>query len=76
MNKIKPVWFYSLYRNYFFLSKTQWSLACAEFVLLISKLHGVKIERSMSCKEPFDKQCSLVQYRKKWSHIILIFIKA
>ena len=49
MNKIKKVWFYSLYRNYFFLSKTQWSLTCGD-VLLFSELHDVKTERNMSCK--------------------------
>ena len=30
-NKIKPVWFYSLCRNYFVWVK-QWSLTCAEYV--------------------------------------------
>ena len=73
MNKIKPDWFYSLCRNYF-LSKTQWSLTCAEYVLLFSELHDVKTERNMSCKELFDKQCTLEEYRKKWKHILLIFI--
>ena len=56
MNKIKQVWFYSLYRNYF-LRKTQWSLASAEYVPLFSELHDVKAETSMSCKELPDKQC-------------------
>ena len=28
------------------------------------KLHDVKAETSMSCKELFDKQCPLVQYLK------------
>ena len=63
MNKIEPVWFYSLYRNYF-LSQTQWSLTCAEYVLLFSEFDDVKTEANMSCKELFDKQCPLVQYRK------------
>ena len=70
MNKIKPVWFYSLYRNNFFWVK-QWSLTCAGYTLLFSELHDVKTERSMSCKE----QCPLLQYREKWNHIIFIFIK-
>ena len=58
MNKIKPVWFYSLYRwiyslyrNYFF----ELSPTCAEYVLLFSEFHDVKIETSMGCKELFDK---------------------
>ena len=59
----KPVWFYSLHRNYF-LSKTQWNLACADYVLLFFKFYDVKTETSMSCKELFDKQCPLVQYLK------------
>ena len=41
MNKIKPVLIYSLYRNHF-LSKTQLSLTCAEYVRLFSELHDVK----------------------------------
>ena len=73
MNKIKPVSFYSLYRNYL-LRKTQLSLTCAEYLLLFSELQNVKTERSMSCKELFDKQYPFVQYRKKWKYIILIFI--
>ena len=64
MNKIKPVWFYSLYRNFFFLSKTQWSLICAEYVLLFSEFYDVKTETSMTSKELFDKHCPLVQYRE------------
>ena len=54
MNKIKPVWFYSLCRN-IFLSKTQESLTCAEYVLLFPEFHDIKTEASMSCKELFDK---------------------
>ena len=63
MNKIKPVWFYSLYINYF-LSKSQWSLTCAEYVHLFPEFHDVKAEGSMNCKELFDKQCAFVQHRK------------
>ena len=73
MNKIKPAWFYLSYRNYF-LSKAHWSLTDTEYVLLFSELHDVKAEGSTSCKEIFDKQCPLLYYRKKWKHIILIFI--
>ena len=45
----------------FFLIKTQSSLACVEYVLLLSEFHDVKKETSMSCKELFDKQCPLLQ---------------
>ena len=53
MNKIKPVWFDPLYRNYF-LSKTQQSLTCAEYVLWFSVFHDVKTDTSMTCEELFD----------------------
>ena len=62
------------YTEIIFLSKTQWSLTCAEYVLLFSELHDVNTERNMSCKELFDKQYPHVQYRKKWKHILLVFI--
>ena len=65
MNKIK-------YRNYF-LSKTQWSLTCAENVLLCFEFHDVKTETSMSCKQRSDKLSTYTIY-KKWKHMILIFI--
>ena len=50
------------------------NLTCAEYVLLFSEFHDVKTERSMSCKKLFDKHCLFAQYRKKWKHIILIFL--
>ena len=53
------------YTEIIFFSKTQWSLTCAEYVILLSELHDVKRERKMSCKELFDEQCPLAQYRKK-----------
>ena len=74
MNKIKPVWFSSLYRNYF-LSKTQWSLPRAEYVLLFTELDDVKTEGSTSCKGLFDKQCPFVYNSEKWKHIIFILFK-
>ena len=62
------------YTEIIFLNKTQWSLTCAEYVVLFSELHDEKTERSMSCKELFNKQCPFIQYRKKWKHMILILI--
>ena len=41
-------------------------LTCAEYVLLFSEFHDIKTETSMSCKELFDKQCLLVQYRNMY----------
>ena len=47
------------YTEIIFLSKSQWSLTCVEYVLLFCKFHDVKTETSMSFKELFDKQCQL-----------------
>ena len=47
-----------------FLSKSQSRLTFAEHVLLFTEFHDEKTEASMSCREHFDKQCPLVQYRK------------
>ena len=40
------------YTEITFLSKTQSSLTCAEYVFLFFKFYDVKTETSMSCKEP------------------------
>ena len=51
------------YTEIIFLSKTQWSLTCAEYVLLFSEFHDVKTETCMRFKELFDGQCPLLQCR-------------
>ena len=62
MNNIKPVWFDSLHRNYFFEESTMKPQLC-RICFFFSEFYDVKTETSMSWKELFDKQCLLVQYR-------------
>ena len=64
MNKIRPVWFYSLDRNYFFWVKHNETSLVQNMLFCFFKFHDVKTEISMSCKELFDEQCPLVQYIK------------
>ena len=42
------------YTEITFLSKTQYSLTCAEYVVLFSVFHDVRTKTSMSCQELFD----------------------
>ena len=46
--KIKTFFDFIHYAEIIFLSKTQWNLTCAEYVLLFFELHDVKAERSMN----------------------------
>ena len=52
------------YTEIMFFSKTQWSLTCAEYVLLFSELYDVKTERSTSCKELLINRVHLYSIEK------------
>ena len=56
-----PSWWKLLSKR--FDSNDNWSLTCAEHVLLFSKSRNIKTKTCMSCKELFDKQCALLQYK-------------
>ena len=64
ISKIRPVWFYSLDRNYFFWVKHNETSLVQNMLFCFFKFHDVKTEISMSCKELCDEQCSFVQYIK------------
>ena len=68
MNKIKESLILFIIQKLFFWVKHNETSPVQNKFFLFSELHDVKTERNMSCKELFDKQCPLVQYRKKWKH--------